>query len=93
MGSHTCDLNDQYKNNDVGHTSVWLTRYTDDENTCEDGDECASDVSPWEVTSVQMIQVSKAPIILAMIWIGDKTNHVTQMILAKTLSDHLNVLV
>ena len=47
----------------------------------------------WEVTSVHLIQVSKAPIILFMIWIIDKTYHVPQMILTKTLSDHLNVLV
>merc|ERR1711917_38021 len=46
-----------------------------------------------EVTSVHVKQVSKAPVMLAMILTNAKTNHVTQMATAKTLSDHSNVLV
>ena len=33
-----CDLNVQCKNSVVGYTCVWLTGYTDDENTCDDVD-------------------------------------------------------
>ena len=46
-----------------------------------------------EVTSVHVKQVSKAPDMLAMILTSAKTNHVTQMATAITLSDHLDVLV
>ena len=45
-----------------------------------------------EVTSVHVIQVSKAPDMLVMILTSAKTNHATQMATAKTLSDHSNVL-
>ena len=43
-----------------------------------------------EVTSVHVKQVSKAPVMLAMILTNDKIHHVTQMTTAKTLSDHSN---
>ena len=46
-----------------------------------------------EVTSEHVTQVLKAPDMLAMIFTSAKTNHVTQMATAKTLSDHSDVLV
>ena len=46
-----------------------------------------------EVTIVHVIQVSMAPVMLAVILTNAKTNHVTQTATAKTLSDHSNVLV
>ena len=96
-------MNAQCKNSDAGYTCKCHAGYTGDGNTCTDIDECASDESPCdinapvpikrEVTSVHVIQVSKAPDMLVMILTSAKTNHATQMATAKTLSDHSNVLV
>ena len=46
-----------------------------------------------EVTCVHVIQVSMALVMLAMLLTNTKTNHVTQMVIAKTLSSHSNALV
>ena len=102
---NTCDLTGKWKNSDVGYTCECLTGYTDDVNVirvtmltnvllmCHQVSSIQPVPTKGEVTSVHVRQVSKALIMLVMVLMGDKTNHITQIILAKSLSNHLNVLV